>query len=47
MKNSILEKAANKGFIGFKCKYLDLKIGTFFSSRKQVHEIDFECDRIE
>ncbi len=41
------EKVVNKGFSDFKDKNIGLKIGTFFSSRKQVHEIDFECDRIE
>jgi len=41
------EKAVNKGFMDFKCKNIDLKICTFFSSRKQVHQIDFECDRKE
>jgi len=47
MKSSTAEKAVNKGFIDFKCKNIDLKICIFFGSGKQVHESDFECDRIE
>jgi hypothetical protein len=41
------EKAVEVGFIDFKGKNTDLKICTFFGSRKQVHGFDFECDRIE
>jgi len=47
MTSSTAEKAVNKGFIDFMCKNMDLKISTFFSSQKQVQEINFECDRIE
>jgi hypothetical protein len=47
MKSSIAEKAVNKGFPDFKGKNFNLNISTFFGSRKQVHLIDFECDRIE
>ena len=31
----------------FKRKNKDLKICTFFTSRKQVHESDFGCDRTD
>ena len=41
------EKAVEVGFIDFKGKNRDLKICTFFGSSKQVHESDFDCDRIE
>lgn len=47
MKSNVLEKAVNKEFSDFKEKNIDLKIFTFFASWKQVHQIDFECDRIE
>jgi hypothetical protein len=47
MKSSMAEKAVNKGFIDFKGKNIDLKICTFFGSRKQVKEVNFECDRAD
>jgi len=47
MKSGVAEKAVDMGFIDFKCKNMDLKISTFFSSGKQVQEINFECDRTE
>jgi hypothetical protein len=47
MKSSMAEKAVEVGFIDFKGKNRDLKICTFFGSSKQVHESDFDCDRID